>query len=655
MLSSNRIKASGSAADPSAVLTFLEKQLPFKKLSLIATADRRAQDPVYGAHRWWARRPPGVIRGLLLAAALPDGFPESDYWRLFGSTGHPLHGKRVHDLFVGGGTTVVEAARLGALASGTDVDPLAISIVKHEITRPDPRQIQRAGDELLSFLRERVAHLFETAASKWTPLHYFYLHRVVCPKCADVASLFRNLVIARDEGKSGGVVRDARLIAFCPDCHKIHAFDDAKRKRLDCCDRYDLYDGNYAGQRYTCSACGHRSMHADLQTGRARRVLLAIEETREGYPRRIRKPVDSDLALLDNAERYLTKHLSELWLPTTPLRRDRLDARPVSFGVVSPQDFFSSRQLALFGHAFRWVRESEHPADVRSALSLSLSNALATNNKLCSYATDYGRLAPLFSVRSYSLPALAVELNPFHPNAGRGTLRRSIEKVSRSVSPAVRRYVWSPSARKPVPVTLRFRRNGKGADLRCASAERMPRDRATTDICLFDPPYFDYIAYSELSEFYRAWLDQRRLGGTPLLPTGKEPTKSYADTLSRCLKAAVRRLKRKRPLAFTFHSADPKAWEAIGAALDRAALSITALWPVRNDAHMGHHSLEANCEWDLVVVCRRKSECEMVDPGITIQGWKKAVAPMKILKGDKTSMVLALKMAKPRFGKPRRG
>jgi adenine-specific DNA methylase len=323
--------------------------------------------------------------------------------------------------------------------------------------------------------------------------------------------------------------------------------------------------------------------------------------------------------------------------------------------MSSPQDFFSARQLAVFGHAFQWLEQCEYPADVRSALALGVSNALATNNKLCSYATDYGRLAPLFSVRSYSLPALAVELNPFHSTAGRGTLKRSIEKVFRSVSPAVRRYVWSESDRKPVPVTLRFRRNGNGADLRCISAERMPLARATADICLFDPPYFDYIAYSELSEFYRAWLDQPRLGGTPLLPKRQEPTTSYADTLSRCLKAALRRLKPRHPLAFTFPSADPDAWVAIGLALDKAALAITALWPVRNDAHMGHHSLDANCEWDLVVVCRRRKECNTARPRTSIERWKKAVAPLKIMKGDQICMELALQMAKPRFGKPRKG
>jgi hypothetical protein len=284
-----------------------------------------------------------------------------------------------------------------------------------------------------------------------------------------------------------------------------------------------------------------------------------------------------------------------------------------------------------------------------------VSGALATNNKLCSYATEYGRLAPLFSVRSYSLPALPVELNPFHPSAGRGTLRRSLDRVIRSTAPEVRRYVWCDKKRRPIPLKMRFRRNGDGADIRCASAETAWTGRPDTDICLFDPPYFDYIPYSELSEFYRVWLDRLRLGGKPLLPDKQAPSLSYARALSRCLRSVLKRLKQRRPLAFTFHSGDPAAWEAIGLALDRARLVITAIWPIQNDAHMGHHAREANCEWDLVIVCRRESECTRSRSDLTLRSWRRAVSPLGIQSGDAISLQLAIEMARKRFGKPRKG
>lgn len=647
-----RTAAGARATVGASTSTFLESSLPYKKLSLIASADRRARDPVYGVHRWWARRPPGVIRALLLAAALPSDAEESQFWQLFKSAGHALHGLRVHDLFIGGGTTVVEAARLGAIPSGTDVDPLAVSIVRHELKRPDSRLVSSAGEDLLEFLRVKVGHLFTTKSTGWIPLHYFFLHRVTCPQCTHVSPLYRSLVIARDAAKNGGVVRDAGTVAFCPDCFQIHQLSSPTRKRIHCCGYYPLEWSNYTGQRFTCPECQQKSTHAELQTGTSERLLLAVEEACDGERRRIRGPRASDAALIEQSTKYVQTHRHELALPTGSLRTTRTDDRPLSFGIKTPTQFFSDRQLAVFGHAFQWLKSADYSEDVLAALALSMSGALATNNKLCSYATDYGRLAPLFSVRSYSLPALAVELNPFHPSGGRGTLRKSLERVCRSTTSEVRRYVWSEDAERPEAATLRFRRSGDGAELRCASAATIVSAKADTDILLFDPPYFDYIAYSELSEFYRVWLDKSRLGGKPLLPNLDAPIESYGDLLAKCLKAALKRLKPGRPLAFTFHSADSAAWEAIGLALDRAALLITALWPVRDDAHMGHHTNEANCEWDLVIVCRRTSECRRAPTQASLTRWRKAVLPLTIGTGDTRSMELAIAMAKTRSGRP---
>jgi ribosomal protein L11 methylase PrmA len=44
------------------------------------------------------------------------------------------HGKHVGDPFSGGGTTLVEGARLGAAVTGTDVDPLAVRIARDELS-----------------------------------------------------------------------------------------------------------------------------------------------------------------------------------------------------------------------------------------------------------------------------------------------------------------------------------------------------------------------------------------------------------------------------------------------------------------------------------------------------------------------------------------
>lgn len=646
--------AGHASSGGSEALTFLETKLPFRELSLIAQADRRSLDPVYTGHRWWARRPAGVMRGLLLAAACPGNMELAEYWRMFASEDTPLSGLRVQDLFVGGGTTLVEAARLGAIPSGTDVDPLAVEIVKHELNPPDPDALSAATLKLLSNLEREVGSLFRKKSKSWTPLHYFWVARVECPECSAVSVLHRNLIIARDSQKDGSARRRAAIVAFCPDCLRVHELDSLARRQLRCCGRRDLLKGNYADQKFTCEACGAYSTHRQLKTGIAPRSLLAVEETSTDEYRRIRQATSFDRVVAVSGREYLRNNLELLKLPNRDFDRNRRESRPLSFGVVKPAELFTDRQLAVFGRAFRWIEQSDYPLSVRRALRLGVSNALATNNKLCGYATDYGRLAPLFSIRSYSLPALAVELNPFHTTAGRGTLRRSLEKVISSCSPTARRHVWSQEAGKPVAKTMRFpRRRMPVGDIICASASdsRFKDLPAANDLCVFDPPYFDYIAYSELSEFYRSWLDQPILGGIPLLPNPSAPVSSFSSQLSQCLSSALCSLKAERPLVFTFHSSSKPAWDAIGLALDSANLLITALWPLKNDSHMGHHSSDGNCEWDVSVVCRRAAECVRIQLTIEISDWVRRASPLIIRDVDRDGLKLAIDMSRSRFGK----
>lgn len=617
-------------------LTFLESRLPFRELSLVAKADQRSTDPVYAAHRWWARRPPGVMRGLLVADALPASSSLEDFWRDFQSPGHPLSGLRVLDPFLGGGTTAVEAARLGAIPHGYDVDPLSVLIVKHELSPPDPREFETAASALLAYLNAQVADLYSVADRSREPLHYFHLHEVACPACGREAVMHRSLVIARDVGKRGAVVRDAATVAFCPDCFSIKHIDDPARGAFRCCGHLRrLEAANYSGGRFRCPHCAYTAQHGDLLTGVSPRKLLAVEETSVDDYRRIRSPTRTDRQNEKLSSIRLTLERASLDIPSTKFRENRTDARPVSFGAKRPADLFSARQLLVFGHAFRWTRNAHVSNDVRSALNLTLSNALTTNNKLCGYATDYGRLAPLFSVRSYSLPLLPVELNPLHRSGGRGTLTRAFARTADSSGGTVRRYVWSPRRRRALPKTFSFAAVRESSFVTCASAESPPLEQRTpVDLCVFDPPYFDFISYSELSEFYRAWLSVDDLGGMPLLPSDTKPIISFGMRFARALRSALSRLAHGRPLAFTYHSGNPDAWEAIGLALDHAGLSVTAIWPVRNDGHMGHHTNAGNCEWDAVVVCRRTTECVRAQLRQSVIRWKPLVRPLAIRKAD---------------------
>ena len=133
------------------------------------------------------------------------------------------------------------------------------------------------------------------------------------------------------------------------------------------------------------------------------------------------------------------------------------------------------------------------------------------------------------------------------------------------------------------------------------------------------------------------------------MATGNRPVTQFAKLFGKCLRNTIMWLRAGGLLVFTFHAASRDAWTAVGLALDDASLSITSLWPVLTDPHMGHHSYEGNCEWDIVIVARRKSECAPKAVSFALSDWIESLRPLKVRASDRLSMTHAIEMATPRF------
>lgn len=201
----------------------VETWFPYVELSRLVAADRRLRDPVYGVHRWFARRPATLVRALLLCADLPGAAAEGTFWERHGSSNPWLSGVTVYDPFLGGGTSLVEAARMGASVAGRDVDPLAVALANTELHPQVAGAAATAAQSLIDHLRDQLGELFGAADAEWTPLHWFWLRRVTCPHCAEEGLLYRDLILARSTGRRGSVVRAADISAFCPDCLAVHS------------------------------------------------------------------------------------------------------------------------------------------------------------------------------------------------------------------------------------------------------------------------------------------------------------------------------------------------------------------------------------------------------------------------------------------------
>lgn len=637
-----------------APVTLLETAFPYALVSRLVAADRRSRDAAYQAHRWWARRPPALVRAALVAAKMPASSTPGEFRAAYASGDPLLAGWTVLDPFAGGGTTLVEAARLGAVVVGRDVDPLAVLLVGHQLAPADASEVERAGELLMRHLDVELEGLWPAVASDgWRPLHYFTVPMVTCPDCAVEGPLYRSLVLARSTGKAGGVVRDQPVVVFCPDC-LVPRDAKATAKTMTCCGRRRALDSaTYDRGAYRCPDCSLASDHERLKTGAAPRALVAVEETplgrsRDGARRRIRPPQPEDLAGEALAARWLNARSGRPLPVDRPIVTAPGDGRPVIHGITTIGMLHTARQTAYLAAAHDWLDTAGLDEQVERALRIAVSSTVASNNRLCGYATDYGRLAPLFSIRAFSLPALTVELNPLNADGGRGTLRAAITRAAKTGEPSVRRHVLDSHSR-PAAETLVVPRENPEHRVEVGDSSAAPPDAALADVCLTDPPYYDYIPYDSLSQVFRAWLPEHDLAAAPLLPSGPDPVETFGRRLGLALRAAVDGLKPGGLIAFTYKGGQD-AWDAVGVALDEAKLRVTALWPVLADPHMGHHSDPGNCEYDLLIVARAVEQVAPADAPTDISGWLRRLGPVSA--ADKANLRHALRIAQPRWGAP---
>ncbi|RLZ04411.1 hypothetical protein CWC38_00540 [Kocuria tytonicola] len=319
------------------------------------------------------------------------------------------------------------------------------------------------------------------------------------------------------------------------------------------------------------------------------------------------------------------------------------DRRPVSYGIKTIRDLHTDRQLAYLLEAMSWIKREVHSPPLGRALRLAVSTSITSNNRLCGYATDYGRLAPLFSVRAFALPALTVELNPLHTSGGRGTLRAALSRVAASCSNEVRRNVLRGETVTPERMAL-ARSAGTVAP---GDSVKEIHSTPAADLCLTDPPYFDFIPYDTLSQVFRAWLAGRDLAGEPVLPAGDDPVQHFAQLLGTALANASKACVPGALVAFTFKGGE-QGWSGVAGGLRLAGLRVTALWPVLADPGMGHHSGAGNCEFDMLVVCRPAPVCEPAPAHFDPSAWARAVSNWRPLsETDRRHMILAAKSLSP--------
>src|ERR1700756_967346 len=119
----------------------IEQRFDIPLIAAMALKEKQIQQnyrPIIAVHKWFARRPGTLFRGLVLAEFGDRPLLES----FFQPNAFP--GKVIADPFMGGGTPLLEANRLGCDVQGYDINPMSYWIVRQEIASLDLATYRKA-------------------------------------------------------------------------------------------------------------------------------------------------------------------------------------------------------------------------------------------------------------------------------------------------------------------------------------------------------------------------------------------------------------------------------------------------------------------------------------------------------------------------------
>lgn len=153
--------------DPNRPKTCLEIDFPILPVNQVAIIEGNAGKPIYQMSKWWARRRSSVFRSMLIAAATKAPADPSLSAKLVWDNYYANHQKKgafkdikVADIFMGGGTTLVEGSRLGMRVSGNDLNPVAWFVVKQEMAAVDLDQVRSLLAKIKDTVRPQLMPLY---------------------------------------------------------------------------------------------------------------------------------------------------------------------------------------------------------------------------------------------------------------------------------------------------------------------------------------------------------------------------------------------------------------------------------------------------------------------------------------------------------------
>lgn len=644
----------------------IEVALPLDEINAACKADKdRKTGTIRNIHKWFAPMPLPAWRALLFAALIDD--PEDDNGRValldlikqLVKNGADLPDEEVLDEakallanqfpdgmpnvldpFCGGGSTLVEAQRLGIPAQGSDLNPVptlitrTISSVLPRVQEEPPLHATSADsltlfsassgsgyEGLISDVSHYAAKVRERAWEQLSPYYpvqageipvaWIWARTARCPNpaCGIETVLTTSWWISKKKNALAWVepkVVDGRVVlTVVSDRRAGSAPESPKTGR---------------GASFQCVSCrgvvDEKSLMKQGAEGSLGLRLMAVAAERDG--RRIyREPTAEEQDAPLSAP--TVDDLPELRLPDIP----RWFSGP-RFGFNSQADLYTSRQLltlAVFTDLVSEVHEevlsdggSKARADaITTLLALSVGKMAQVASTLAIWRHQPMAKAEA-ALSSHSLPMMwdFPDVNVFGESVGdwRGLVKTTLRALA-----------LLPKRAEPATVTR--------VDAREA---RLPK----AGLVATDPPYFDTIGYADISDYFYLWHRRALRGvypdlyGTLATPKAGELTAvpahhgndkirardyfvdGFTETFGNLRESVAKDL----PMLIVYASKEQKGgkeeetrWSSILTAIVNAELEITGTWPVRGttEARMISAGTNAVASY-IVMVCRPRRE-----------------------------------------------
>lgn len=650
-------------------------------------------------HLWWARRPLAACRAVLFAQLVddpssnPDQFPtheaqEAERKRLFGiiedlvkwenSTNEEVLEKAraeirrscggelppVYDPFSGGGSIPLEAQRLGLPAFGSDLNPVAVMIGKAMIEIPAQfkdmppihpgireRSFYRNAEGLAEDVKfygkwmrekalERIGHLYPQVD---LPKEYGG------GKATVIALIWARTVASPDPSMGGRHVPLTKSFELCTRAGKEAWIEP-------------VVDGLEYDFEIRSRSRGDRGSAPEPTVGRTTaQCLLSKTAFPLSYIREkavkgeLGKRLMAIVAEGGNGRVYLPpRFIQNLDVPTVDYEHLDLDidhwrscTNCVVYGMTKFADLFSDRQilaLSTFSDLLKEV-EKEIAAELekssgKSGLGKSYGSALATYlafvldkcadywSALCSWNTSRELIRNTFGRQALPMVWDYAEANPFSDSSG--NWNSMLDWVQKVVS-------------QSVP-------NSDGQIIQLdAQAVKYDNNMVVST----DPPYYDNIPYSNLSDFFYVWMrkslrhiypdllstisvprmeelvaNQFRFGGK------EEAQKRFLDGMTQAIEQMASQSSPHYPAAIYYafkqseierEGVSSTGWATFLEAILEAGYSVVGTWPMRTEMSSRMMASGTNALANSVVlVCRRKNEfADVVTRAEFIRGLKR--------------------------------